>query len=225
MVVMFVVSVIMTYQQNTESMAQYNFMHLNPLVLIDLGANAGFLVKYGQVYRLLTAIYLHAGIQHLLINSMSIFGLLMIVERKFKKAVFALAFFIGGIQGNLLSLYANFINENDNAVSVGASTSICAILGLYLSTLYLISLKNGTVEDAKKKIGFMVAYLFIISIMPGIDFYGHFGSLIGGALVGLSFSGLKTDYGEDSLGIKKLKLVALIIYANYTVFLLSIFLV
>jgi rhomboid protease GluP len=110
MVVMFVVSVIMTYQQNSESMAQYNFMHLNPLVLIDLGANAGFLVKYGQVYRLMTAIYLHAGIQHLLINSMSIFGLLMIVERKFKKAVFALAFFLGGIQGNLLSLYANFIN-------------------------------------------------------------------------------------------------------------------
>jgi membrane associated rhomboid family serine protease len=73
------------------------------------------------------------------------FGLLMVVEEKFNKSIFLLAFFVGGIQGNLLSLFANFINENDNVVSVGASTSICSIIGLYLASLYLISLKNGTV--------------------------------------------------------------------------------
>jgi hypothetical protein len=36
----------------------------------------------------------------------------------------------------------------------------------------------------------MVIYIFLISILPGIDFYGHFGSLISGALLGMSF--LKT---------------------------------
>lgn len=29
-------------------------------------------------------------------------------------------------------------------------------------------------------------YLFIISVMPGVDFYGHFGSLLGGSLLGLA---------------------------------------
>lgn len=98
-------------------------------------------------------------------------------------------------------------------------------MGLYLASLYLISLKNGTAEIVKKKIGFMIVYLLLVSLLPGVDFYGHLGSFIGGSLIGFSFSGLKSDYGEDSLNIKKLKIFALIIYANYTVFLLSIFLV
>ena len=153
------------------------------------------------------------------------FGLLMNVEKRFNKLIFFMAFCIGGLQGNLLSLFANFMNENDNVVSVGASTSICAILGLYLGSLYLTSLKNGTVESVKKQIGLMTLYLLLVSVMPGVDFYGHLGSFIGGSLIGLSFSGLKSDYGEDSLGIKKLKIIALIIYANYSIFLLSIFLV
>ena len=33
----------------------------------------------------------------------------------------------------------------------------------------------------------MVGYIFILSLLPGVDFYGHFGSLICGALIGLSF--------------------------------------
>ena len=98
-------------------------------------------------------------------------------------------------------------------------------MGLYLASLYLISLKNGTIEIVKKKIGMMVLYLFLVSVMPGVDFYGHLGSFIAGSLIGMSFSGMKSDYGEDSLSIKKLKIIALIIYANYTIFLLSIFFV
>jgi hypothetical protein len=98
-------------------------------------------------------------------------------------------------------------------------------MGLYLASLYLISLKNGNIDHVKKNIGFMVIYLFVVSIFPGVDFYGHFGSFIGGVLIGFSFSGLRSDYGEDNLNIKKLKLFALIVYANYTIFLLSIFLI
>jgi len=165
------------------------------MVLIKLGANVGFSIKYGEVYRCVTPIFLHAGIQHFFLNSFSMFGLLMIVEKKFKKSIFLLAFFVGGIQGNLLSLYANFMKEKDNVVAVGASTSICAIMGLYLASLYLVSLKNNTVEDVKKKIGFMVVYLVVVSLLPGVDFYGHMGSFVGGVLIGFSFSGLKSDYG------------------------------
>ena len=200
-------------------------MSLNPRVLIKLGANVGFSIKYGEIYRCVTPIFLHAGIQHFFINSLSMFCLLMVIEKRFNKVIFFMTFLVGGIQGNLLSLFANFMNENDNVVSVGASTSICAILGLYLASLYLISLKNGTIENAKKKIGMMVLYLFLVSVMPGVDFYGHLGSFIAGSLIGMSFSGMKSDYGEDSLSIKKLKIIALIIYANYTIFLLSIFFV
>jgi membrane associated rhomboid family serine protease len=49
------------------------------MVLIKLGANVGFSIKNGEIYRCVTPIFLHAGIQHFFINSISMFGLLMIV--------------------------------------------------------------------------------------------------------------------------------------------------
>lgn len=136
-----------------------------------------------------------------------------------------MTFFIGGAQGNLLTSYVNFINENNFTVSVGASTSICAVLGLDLATMYIVSLKNGNVDQVKKPIAFIILYLLIVSLMPGVDFYGHLGSFMAGSLIGLSFSALKHDFSEDTLFIKKLKLVALILWANYLILELSLFVI
>ncbi len=118
----------------------------------------------------------------------------MNIEGLFRWKIFMAVFFVGGIQGNMMSSYSAFFKGASNVVAVGASTSICAVLGLYLATLYIVSLKQGNVESTKKKILFMIGYMFAISIIPGVDFYGHFGSFISGALIGLSFSGLKSDY-------------------------------
>lgn len=71
----------------------------------------------------------------------------------------------------------------------------------------------------------MIAYLFIVSLMPGVDFYGHFGSFIAGGLIGLSFSGLKVDFAEDNTMIKRIKLIALILYVIYTILLLVLFII
>lgn len=71
-------------------------------------------------------------------------------------------------------------------VGVGASTSICAVMGLYIAKLYIDSKKNGRVEMAKRQIITMLVYLLIISLLPSVDFFGHFGSLISGALIGLA---------------------------------------
>lgn len=110
-------------------------------------------------------------------------------------------------------------------MSVGASTSICAVLGLYLATIYILSLKNGNVDQIQKQICLMIIYLLIVSILPGVDFYGHVGSFIAGSLIGLSFSALRDDMSEDTLLVKKLKLVALILYANYTILELILFVI
>lgn len=85
----------------------------------------------------------------------------------------------------LSGLYSYYLGNASN-IGVGASTSICAIMGLYIAKLYIESKKNGTVELAKRKIITMLVYLLIISIMPQVDFFGHFGSLISGALLGLA---------------------------------------
>lgn len=55
-------------------------MQFNPIVLKSLGANVPVLIKQGHIYRLFTAIFLHAGLLHFFMNSMSIFGMLMLTE-------------------------------------------------------------------------------------------------------------------------------------------------
>jgi hypothetical protein len=47
MLVMFVVSTAMTYAQNPDSKTKYSIISLSPRVLIRLGANVGFSIKYG----------------------------------------------------------------------------------------------------------------------------------------------------------------------------------
>jgi membrane associated rhomboid family serine protease len=82
---------------------------------------------------------------------------------------------------------SNVLNKTPNSLAIGASTSLCAVIGLFIAYTYLLSLMNGNTQAAKKKIGFMVLYIFLISLLPGVDFFGHFGSLISGALLGMSF--------------------------------------
>ena len=71
----------------------------------------------------------------------------------------------------------------------------------------------------------MIAYLFVVSLMRGVDFYGHLGSFIAGALIGLSFLSLRDSCTEESKPIKRLRLVSLILYASYSITLLTIFLI
>lgn len=86
----------------------------------------------------------------------------------------------------MLSDIYNYYLGNIASIGVGASTSICAIMGLYIAKLYIESKKNGTVEMAKRRIITILVYLLIISVLPQVDFFGHFGSLISGALLGLA---------------------------------------
>lgn len=85
----------------------------------------------------------------------------------------------------MLSDLYNIYLGNSFSVGVGASTSICAVMGLYIVKLYIESKKNGRVELAKRQIITMLVYLLIISLMPSVDFFGHFGSLISGVLLGM----------------------------------------
>lgn len=84
----------------------------------------------------------------------------------------------------MLSDLYHFNLGNSLTVGVGASTSICAIMGLYIAKIYLKSKLTGQVEFAKRQIITMLVSLLLISIMPQVDFFGHFGSLISGGLMG-----------------------------------------
>eukprot|EP00462_Mataza_sp_D1_P000417 CAMPEP_0175096848 /NCGR_PEP_ID=MMETSP0086_2-20121207/4957_1 /TAXON_ID=136419 /ORGANISM="Unknown Unknown, Strain D1" /LENGTH=250 /DNA_ID=CAMNT_0016370289 /DNA_START=22 /DNA_END=771 /DNA_ORIENTATION=- len=96
-----------------------------------MGGKSTELIRKGEVWRLVTPIFLHAGILHLAMNLLFTlhFGFTMEVRWGMKRYI--AVYFIGGIGASLLSSCAS------SAISVGASGALFAILGAGISYLVL----------------------------------------------------------------------------------------
>lgn len=145
--------------------------------LIKYGANVGSLVKSGEVYRLVSYMFLHAGIIHIFFNMYSLYIVGPQVENFFGKWKFLIIYIISGITGGLLS-----IALNGEVVSVGASG---AIFGLFGALLYFGYNYRGYIGSIiKSQILPIVIYNLLLGFfISGIDMWGHVGGLIGGVIV------------------------------------------
>ncbi len=83
-----------------------------------------------QVWRLVTPAFLHAGILHLLINMHTLFILGFRVEYSFGSTTLLLCYLLGSLTGNIFSAYFS-----PSTISLGASSSILALLGLQTARL------------------------------------------------------------------------------------------
>ncbi len=153
--------------------------------LVQWGGNVRFLTKNGQVWRLLTSIFLHAGILHLVFNMYALLYVGSILERVIGKNKFILAYLISGITASVASLMMH-----ENIVSIGASGSI---FGLYGVLLALLIFKEFRVSDISVKslllsILFFVFYNIIYGFgKSGIDNAAHIGGLFSGFIIGIFY--------------------------------------
>ena len=144
--------------------------------LTALGLNFGPLVKQGQWWRIITCMFLHAGLIHLGLNMYSLFIVGPRVEDFFGKWKFLLIYFISGISGSLLS-----IGLNGDVASVGASGAIFGLFGALVYFGYTYRGYIGTI--IKSQIVPIVIYNLLMGLfIPGIDMWGHVGGLIGGII-------------------------------------------
>lgn len=94
------------------------------LGMIRLGANARSLVHEGQVFRLVSANFLHAGVLHIVLNSVALLSVGGLIERLVGGWAFLAIYLASGIGGALAS--AAFGHAT---LSIGASTAIFGLLG------------------------------------------------------------------------------------------------
>lgn len=128
-----------------------------------------------EYYRLFTAIFTHEAIMHLVFNSMAIIILGQAVEKIFGKKKFILIFLISGLFGSLSS----FVFSASPAI--GASGGVFGMFGVHL---YLfIKNKNGYLESfGKEMLQLLIINVIIGFAIPNIDYWGHFGGILGGFL-------------------------------------------
>ena len=149
---------------------------IDTMMLVKYGANVGSLVKNGDVYRLVTYMFLHGGIFHMFFNMYSLYIVGPKIEDFFGKWKYFFIYMVSGITGGLLS-----IALNGEVISVGASGAIFGLFGALLYFGYSYRGYIGTI--IRSQILPIVVYNLLIGFfIPGIDMWGHVGGLIGGII-------------------------------------------
>jgi len=147
--------------------------------IVAMGALARERVAAGEYWRLLTAPWLHGGVDHLVGNGIALFILGMLCEAAFGRAQFVLLYVLSGLAGSLGSL----------AVSVGPSVGASgAIFGLQGAAIVLFRLHRDRLLVRDRRVGFVLLVWAIYSIASGlmqpfIDNGAHIGGALGGALI------------------------------------------
>ncbi len=130
------------------------------------------ITEFGEYYRMITAMFLHGGIIHLVFNMLILHQLGTQLEYFFGSPKFTAIYLFAGLGGGLASLVFNapFV------LSVGASGAIFGLMGAYLVVAQQIRM------DARSIYGLLGINLVIGFIVPGIDWHAHLGGLAAGAL-------------------------------------------
>ncbi|WJZ88915.1 hypothetical protein VitviT2T_008176 [Vitis vinifera] len=172
-------------------LGRFSFQPLkeNPL----LGPSSSTLEKMGalevskvvhrhQVWRLISCIWLHAGVFHVLANMLSLVFIGIRLEQEFGFVRIGLLYVVSGFGGSMLS--SLFIQSS---ISVGASGALFGLLGGMLSEL----ITNWTIY-ANKFAALLTLILIIIvnlavGILPHVDNFAHIGGFVSGFLLGFVF--------------------------------------
>ncbi len=150
-----------------------------PESLIKAGALYREFIFQGEVWRLLTAIFLHADGGHLIGNGVALYILGMTCEHALGFRQSFRIYFLSGLAGSALSICMN------PGPGVGASG---AIFGLMASVIVFFFLYGDKFLLRDKRIGLVLGVWAIYSIASGfltpyIDNFAHIGGFIGGSIV------------------------------------------
>jgi rhomboid protease GluP len=147
--------------------------------IIIFGAKENTLIAQGQVWRLVTAIFIHVGLLHVGFNAFSLYNIGRMLETAYGPLRFSLMFLLTGVAGTVMSLW---FNPNP---AVGASGAIFGLIGAEGILLYRNrALLGERGRGALQNVIFVILINLAFGLQSGIDNWGHLGGLLGGVLLG-----------------------------------------
>ncbi|HVY74737.1 MAG TPA: rhomboid family intramembrane serine protease [Puia sp.] len=152
------------------------------LTLLHWGANLRPYTVSGQLWRLLTNIFLHIGILHLLFNMYALLYVGVLLEPRLGSVRFAIAYFVTGFIASVASIY-----WHPMTVSAGASGAIFGMYGVFLAMLTTNLIEKTIRTTLLSSIAVFVAYNLLNGLKGNIDSAAHIGGLLSGMIVGYSF--------------------------------------
>lgn len=167
------------------------------------------IIKYGQFYRLLTGMFLHANIIHLFFNMSALNSIGSQLEGFIGRTKFLIVYLLSGLIGGLLTVALH----GTEYVGVGASGAIFGLLGSLLYFGYHYRVYLGQVMKSQI-IPVIIVNLAIGFMFPNIDNFAHIGGLLGGVTVtmGIGIAHKSTLQEKINGCIITLILVAFLLY-------------
>jgi membrane associated rhomboid family serine protease len=130
-------------------------------------------VAAGEWWRLVTAMFLHYGVLHLLLNMVLLWQLGRYLEEKLGPLRFLALYLLAGLGGNV----AAYVFTPQNQPAAGASTSI---FGLVMA---MIVVNRRLRLDITQLIPLLVVNLLFTFSVPNVSVAGHLGGLVAGGIV------------------------------------------
>ena len=190
----------------------YGVLHGNN-ELINMFGNNYELVQNGEFYRLLTCMFVHADILHILFNMIALYSIGPVVERYYGKSKFLLIYLISGLLGSIFS----GVFMTADSISIGASGAIFGLLGsICYFTYYYRATLQGILRGSIMPV--IIINLVIGFLSSSIDLSAHIGGLIGGILISMAIGiGDKHRKSDQINGLVVLVLMAVfLIYMMMT---------
>ena len=132
-------------------------------------------------YRLFTAMFVHFGFIHFIMNGMGLLIFGTRVERYFGRIPFMFIYLFSGICGSLASLLFT------RGIAAGASTAVYGLVGAVFAY-------TGVTRKSMDMLNKYVMLIYISTgltlgfVTAGIDNYGHIGGLLAGIAAGYLFT-------------------------------------
>lgn len=176
-IVAYVASLLLDLPAAMRMRGVFNLLSPSSAALNALGMTGAFAWSHGRWWTLVTAVYLHGGLLHLVFNLIWVRQLTPEVEALFGRSRLTVIFTAGGVVGFLVSDVAGV------AFSVGASGAIFGLLGALVS--YGRSRGGAFGVAVMRQYGHWALILFILGfLMPGVNNLAHAGGFAGGYLAG-----------------------------------------
>jgi rhomboid protease GluP len=150
--------------------------------IVEHGGNFAPLTLDGEPWRLLTSMFLHIGLLHLVMNMIGLVDGGRHVENMYGRAGFIAIYLVAGLAGSLASAMRGGV------VSAGASGAIFGVFGAFGAFLLLHRKRLDPVEVGKQARGLLVflAYNVYLGLaVQGIDLLAHAGGLAAGFACGI----------------------------------------
>lgn len=157
-----------------------------------------YILKGREWWRLITSMFLHVDLDHLMGNMLMLYLAGELVEKYIGKWKFAILYFLSGTAGSLLYAAYEFLTGN-YADSIGASGAVFGVVGALL--IIVIHHKGHYEGITTGRMAFMIFYMGYMGLRTSnVNNAAHIGGLLCGMLLTVFYVQTENFRKERSYG-------------------------